>query len=366
MPSATKNPAVSADDEWSPLRSVILGRAENSCFPSEPRHMIDATMPEAYRAEFRPANRFPAEILRKANEELDRFAAILQQEGVRVHRPKSVDWFHVGGYTGAMPRDGLLTVGNAIIEAPFAWKCRRDEIELAFSDILHEIGKDSFVSVVRAPRAFPDTIYDECGVYADGVHEWAINDSRPAFDAADFMRFGKVLIGQFSNVTNPKGVEYLQAVIPKGYTVEMLDVNDPHAMHIDATILPLRRGLLVYNPLRVTEATLRKHEILCDWELHPYPFTPALRRHPPLFMTSEWLVMNVLSISEQKVVVEEHDTEFAEWVKTFGIEPILCPFQHVNSIGGSFHCATVDLVREGCYQTEGVKTANEVGEKVVI
>ena len=247
-----------------------------------------------------------------------------------------------------MPRDGLLTVGNTIIEACFSWGCRRHEINLAFSDTLQDLAKDPSVSVVRAPKIVnPDTIYDECGMLSDGAHEWAINESRPAFDAADFMRFGKVLIGQLSNVTNAKGVAYLRSVIPKGYEVEILEVNDPHAMHIDATILPLRRGLLVYNPLRVTETSLKKHAILDSWKIVPYPFIPRPRTHPPLFMTSAWLCLNVLSLSDRKVVVEEQDSDFAGWVKQFGIEPILCPFQHVNSLGGSFHCATVDLVR-GC------------------
>lgn len=124
-------------------------------------------------------------------------------------------------------------------------------------------------------------------------------------------------------------------------------VNDQHAMHIDATILPLKQGLLVYNPLRTSEAALSKHAVLRDWDFRAYPFVPKKRDYPPLFMTSEWLCMNVLSISETKVIVEQNDTEFADWVGQFGIEAILLPLQHVHSIGGSFHCATVDLVRDG-------------------
>ena len=117
-------------------------------------------------------------------------------------------------------------------------------------------------------------------------------------------------------------------------------------MHIDATILPLKHGLLVYNPLRTSEEALRKHAVLRDWDIRPYPFVPQKRDDPPLFMTSEWLCMNVLSISENKVIIEEKDHELADWVKQFGIEAIPLPFQHVHAIGGSFHCATVDLVRD--------------------
>lgn len=325
--------------------------------------MIAATMPSEFHARFEPNQPFPPEIIREAATELENFASILKREGVNVHRPKIVDWKKSGGYTGAMPRDGLLTVGNHIIEACFAWQCRHQEIDLAFADILREIGADSDVKVIRAPKPpSPDTIYeDHIHGHADGYTnghsnshkngvgdrgpQWAVNNLRPAFDAADFMRFGKVLIGQLSTVTNRKGVEYLQQAVPQGYSVEILAVEDPHAMHIDATILPLRAGLLIYNPDRTSEEALRKHDVLRDWELRAYPFPVHHRADAPLFMTSAWLVLNVLSIDERRVVVEAYDTEFAEWLRTLGMEPILCPFRHVNSIGGSFHCATVDLVR---------------------
>lgn len=74
--------------------------------------------------------------------------------------------------------------------------CRRQEIALAFEDILHELAQDSSVRIIRAPTPpIPDTIYDgPVGGGLDG-QPWVINNSRIAFDAADFMRFGKVLLG---------------------------------------------------------------------------------------------------------------------------------------------------------------------------
>ena len=46
------------------------------------------------------------------------------------------------------------------------------------------------------------------------------------------------------------------------------------------------------------------------------------------------------------MLVERQDEECARWIESLGMIAILCPLRHVNSIGGSFHCATVDLVRE--------------------
>ena len=338
---------INADNEWSTLRSIIVGRAKNSCFPSEPTNMIAATMPEQHQHEFRANHPFPPEIVRKAEEELDAFASLLKERGVQVHRPEHVDWHEIGGYTGAMPRDGLMTVGNTIIEAPFAWQCRRFEIELAYGRLLAKLSSNVNSRIVRAPkRPHPDTIYNTKTTETNGHHKWPINNSRPAFDAADFLRFGKTLVGQLSNVTNQAGVQYLRSVVPQGYSVEILEVDDPHAMHIDATILPLREGFLVYNPERVSAGELHRHDVFENWDLQPYPFKPKLPDAPLFYMTSPWLVLNILSLDEKRVVVEENDKDFARWLEERGMEVIRCPFRHVNSIGGSFHCATVDLVRE--------------------
>lgn len=190
--------------------------------------MVKATMPEEHHDRFQPKSRFPGALLKQADEELDGLVNVLEKEGVKVFRPKHVDWYDAGGYTAAMPRDGLITVGNTIIEAPFSWGCRKREIDLAYSGLLAKLEQAGQFTIIRAPKIIgADTIYNDVGQLADGAGEtknnWAINNSRPAFDAADFMRFGKVLIGQYSHVTNCRGVEYLRACIPNGYTVEMLD-----------------------------------------------------------------------------------------------------------------------------------------------
>lgn len=336
---------VQADDEWSPLRAVIVGRAGRACFPSAPAKMIEATMPSAHVHRFQPKTPFPEELTAQAEAELDYFAAILKAESIEVYRPPTgIDWLAVEGYTGAMPRDGLMSVGNTLIEACFAWPCRSREIEIAYTSILNAVSKDTRVQVIRRPASsFADILLDgedSC------TRQWAINNSRPAFDTADFMRFGHTILGQYSHVTNQADVDYIRQHLPKGYQVEMIEVDDSSAMHIDATILPLRDGLLVYNPTKITEAALRQHAVLASWDLQPYPFIPQAPTEPPLYMTSPWLCLNALVLDGKRMVVEASDLQAAQWYESLGMECIMCPFKHVNSIGGSFHCATVDLVRD--------------------
>ncbi|PUU81724.1 hypothetical protein B9Z19DRAFT_1099556 [Tuber borchii] len=328
----------SSSNEWSNLRSVIVGRAKGSIFPYENEKVTHSIMYQEFFHEFKPHNPFPEYILQAADRELD-------QLGIKVQRARDVDWNKVGGYTGSMARDGLMVVGNHVIEAPYSWSCRKQEIELAFGHILADLEKDPRVRVFRA--RFPegrDTIYDDDSEGSESP--FAINNSRPAFDTADFIRVGNTIVGQLSHVTNPAGVDYLRERLPEGYNVQIVETKDPTAMHIDTTLLALRKGLLLYHPIKCTYESLSSYDVFKGWEILPFPIMPKHRTEPPLFMASAWLIMNVLSLGNGKVIIEENDTEFGEWLKARGMEPIYCPFRHVHSIGGSFHCATVDLIRE--------------------
>lgn len=177
------------------LKAVVVGRGEHSCFPNEPADMVRATMPVKFQSEFKYLNPFPAHIVKAATQELQHLANVLEKRGIRVYRPRLINWRIEQGYTGAMVRDGLLSVGNTLIEAPVAWGCRRHEISLALGDLLDELEENDSNKIIRAPKnTKPEAIYRK--TYLDEhSKDWAINNTRPAFDAADFMRFGKLVLG---------------------------------------------------------------------------------------------------------------------------------------------------------------------------
>lgn len=58
-------PPILCEDEWSPLQEVIVGRAEHSYFPSEPRDHMEAIMPTEHLDQFRPGIRSPHRLSRK-------------------------------------------------------------------------------------------------------------------------------------------------------------------------------------------------------------------------------------------------------------------------------------------------------------
>lgn len=324
--------------EWDPLEEAIVGMAVGSAIPRESERMIRSTMPEESRKMFlaQGGSPFPAGLLDAAQAELDELASVLSGMGVTVRRPDAPDWAECGGYTSAMPRDCLLVVGTHIIEAPMVWRSRQDETT-AYRSILADYAERR-ATWVSAPRTDPRRLEESDG-------RFAINDSAPAFDAADFIRVGRDIIGQLSHVTNRAGVRWLQNYLGSDFTVTVLEFEDPHAMHIDATLLPLRPGLLLVNPERVPERLLDLSPF-ARWDRLVVE-KPRPRGLLPHAMTSGWVNMNILSIDESRVIVESSDVELARALERRGFEVVRVPFTHVPAIGGSFHCATLDVRRRG-------------------
>lgn len=329
---------VNSFSEWDPLEEAIVGVALGAAIPRESERMIRATMPAEWHDLFlaRGGSPFPAAVLDAAQEELDNFAEALAGMGVVVQRPDIVDWSTRGGHTSAMPRDCLLVAGTNIIEAPMVWRSRQEETA-PYRSLLADYSARG-ANWVSAPRTNPRYLETDSG-------PWAISESAPAFDAADFVRLGRDIVGQLSHVTNRTGVQWLQDYLGADFTITLIDVDDPHAMHIDATVLPLRPGVVLVNPTRASQRILERSPFARWDKIVVEGPRPAGR--VPRFMSSGWTNMNVLSVDEERVTVESNDVELARQLEGHGFQPILLPFEHVNAIGGSFHCAMLDVRRRG-------------------
>jgi hypothetical protein len=67
---------------------------------------------------------------------------------------------------------------------------------------------------------------------------------------------------------------------------------------------------------------------------------------PHFSQSSKWLNMNVLVISEDKVIVEAQETAMAQALEDEGFTVIPIDFRKVFEFGGSLHCSTWDIERE--------------------
>lgn len=233
-----------------------------------------------------------------------------------------------------------MVVGDTVIVSCFSWHCRRHEAELAYESTFQYLEAKGYRLIRPLTPPVHDTIFD-----VDPGAKFCTNNSRVAFDAADFIRLGTTIVGQLSNATNQKGIEYVRAHLPLGYELIIIETAKDKAFHIDATLVPIGPDTALYNPDAVSEEELRRHKPLNTWRLLPRPVKPVWHKYPPPYMCSPWLSLNVLMLDEKRVFCEKDDLEMQAYYRDLGIEPIALPFKHVWSLGGSFHCATVDLRR---------------------
>ncbi|MGP4095078.1 hypothetical protein [Nonomuraea sp. KM90] len=336
---------VSSYNEWDPLEEVIVGRLSGGVFPTWQESMRATMPPSSWRLfQERGGQPFPQDLVDAADEELDGLARTLAAEGVKVVRPEPADhgaelatphWVTSGGLYSAMPRDHLIVVGETIIESPMSWRCRQFD-----GDPFRPLLKSYFNQDARWLQAPRPQLTEE--LFRTGEHDgWAITEFEPVFDAADFMRFGRDLVVQRSHVTNAFGIRWVQRALGSAFRVRTIEVNDPHAMHIDATLLPLAPGKLLVNQERYVPTDLFR-----GWEIRQAP-RPALPRDWPMYFCSPWVSMNMLSLDERTVVVERQEEPMMELLTDWGFRCVPVDFRHVYTFGGSFHCVTVDVRRRG-------------------
>ncbi len=360
--AAQTAPVVCSFNEWDPLEEVIIGTAVGAVrSPYEPA-MSPFIAPDDAARRFRGAEYFAEEIAR-AQEQLDGLAAMLEGQGVVVRRPDPIDQgygvvtpdFECSlGHAQTCPRDVLLVVGEEIIEAPMAQRSRYFE-HRAYRSLL----KEYFAAGARWTAAPKATMADE--LYVEGYetvsepYDFASHPSLTefelCFDAASFARMGRDIFWQPDIVSNGLGAEWLRRHLGSDFRIHQVEFRDPHPHHIDATFVPLRPGLALTNPDRPP-----KHDCLRlfeenDWQLVDAIPSARPQRQASVEEPSSWISMNILSLDERTVVIEEAEQPFAELLYTHGFEVLTCPFDAVYKFGGSFHCCSLDVRRRGSLES---------------
>lgn len=351
LPITRNMNSVSVYTEWDPLEEVIVGVIDNIRVPEwDPG--LRAVVPERNHSFFQgnAGGSFPEELVERAQAEVDNFADLLEDQGVIVRRPDPVDqhkpvvlpFFSCGGgFYSAMPRDCLLAIGNKLIEVPMAWRSRYFET-FAYRKLLKEYFLAGAEWVAAPKPMLSDELWDPSHDPDANRFNSVVSEFEPVFDAADFIKLGKDIIGQRSHVTNDFGIEWLRRCLGPDYTVHIYEFDDASTMHIDTTILPLAPGKILVNKLW----TSRLPGIFKHWDILQPPESVIPDTHP-LYFTSKWIHTNVLMLDETRVIVEAQEEPLIRALKSWGFEVLRCPFRHFQSFGGSFHCATLDVRRRG-------------------
>ena len=358
---------VNSWNEWDQLKHVIVGKVDYANVPPmepalEPKISKDSGMIGSHGPR-------PIESIEKANLQLENFVKILNSLNITVDRPEPIDfsqsiqtpdWFNDGMFGCMPPRDVILTVGNEMLEAPMSYRCRWFEY-LAYRPLLEKYYKeDKNMRWESAPKPrltessyksnyLPDGITEEERYKKIENRDMILTEKEPLFDAAEILRFGKDLFYHNNFTSNLSGLDWLQRHFPNHRVHQINLPGDLIPTHIDACLTPIKPGLMIINPNRKLSSEQKEIFDKNKWEIHEA--APSIHNTPPpMCYSSIWLSMNVLIINPKTICVEASEEKMIKQMEGFGMEVIPVPFRDAYAFGGSLHCATTDVYRDGEFE----------------
>jgi len=301
---------INSYNEWSPLKRIVVGDAAHANWPINDPVFSKESEKTTWTETPVPSGPVPQRIIDEANEDLDGLAKILMRLGVQVIRPDTLNFQVHDGMYNYCPRDRLLVYGSTVVDPAMMYPCRDMELQ-CYHDIVDEAAHYHFM-----PR-----------------NEGMI------LDAANVCRLGDKMLFLESASGNRRAYEWLCEIFPE---VEIELCNFYAGVHIDSTIVPLREGLVMLNAGRVSFDTVPK--VFDGWQkiwvndvvaqgFHEYPYA------------SKWIAMNMLVVDPHTVIVDKHQTDLIKTLESYKFTVIPHELRHSRTLGGGFHCVTLDLER---------------------
>jgi len=336
---------INSYNEWDPLEEIIVGVIENAQRPKRDKGQLLIEFFGKDTSEI-PTGKFDDFVINETHEDLEILVKTLEDLHITVRRPEitdhsktfaTPDWSSDGFYNYC-PRDPFLVSGDTLIESPMTLRSRYFEpnaYKTIFTDYLKSGSR--WVSAPK-PRLTEDT-------YIESDDEYKIlNNIEPLFDAANVVRAGKDLFYLVSSSGNEMGHQWLQSFLGNEYTVHPCR-NLYSSIHIDSTITLLRPGLVLLNPARVNEKNIP--EKLKKWDKIWCPPLVDTGFVGPHAYSSIWVGMNLLMINPHLAIVDQRQQELIKALNTHEIEVIPLQLRHSRTLGGGFHCVTLDIRRKG-------------------
>ena len=301
---------ISTWNEWSPLKRIVVGSATDANWPVNDTVFSRESEKTTWRESSVPRGPVPQRIIEETNEDLDSLVTTLMSLGVEVVRPDPLNFQVHDGLYNYCPRDRLLVYGSTVIDTAMMYPCRDMELQC-----YHDIIADA--EVVHMPR-----------------------DQGLVLDAANLCRLGDSMLFLESASGNRAAYEWLCTQFSE---VEIELCNFYAGVHIDSTIVPLREGLVMLNASRVTFDNVPR--VFDGWQkiwvgdvvaqdFYKYPYA------------SKWIAMNMLVVDPHTVICDRNQIELIKTLKSYRFEVIPLELRHSRTLGGGFHCVTLDLHRE--------------------
>jgi glycine amidinotransferase len=336
-------------DEFTRLRSVVVGT------PFGAHHLeIDTSFENFFRPPPDPGLRrgavgpIPSAVVGEIEEDIAGFIGELERFGVEVLRPVPVDcsarvrtplWESAQLYS-LMPRDCLLVVGDLVVEAPSPTRARYFET-FAFRPII-----EAYAARGAHAIAAPKPMLGEASFDPSVAH--GLSDREVLFDAANCVRLGRDVFLDVNRSANRRAVAWLERTL-RGLVDDSIRV---HLMclgtdHVDVTLVPLRPGVVLIDPKRVTDATIPPQ--FKNWDKVAVNEVMPTRDYglPYPLASNDGIGRNVLVLDPETVVVDEIQLPLIRALEKRRFTVIPLRYRHGRTLGGSWHCITLDTCRDG-------------------
>ena len=305
---------INSYNEWDPLEEIVVGSATYANWPSTDPIFAQEGVKTTWTETPVPSGPVPQWIIDEANEDLDALADTLTKLGVTVRRPKEMNFQESDGMYNYCPRDRLLIAGSTVIDTAMMYPCRDQEIQ-ALDFVINDAEQ-----VLTMPK-----------------------NSGYVLDAANILRLGKdKYLFLESTSGNRLSWYWLLSTLPATTSMEIC--NFYSGVHIDSTIVPLREGLVLLNASRVNKTNCPN--VFDDWEkiwvsddqivaqdFYQYPYA------------SKWIGLNMLVVDPNTIIVDAAQHNLIELLARKNFTVIPRTLRHSRTLGGGFHCVTLDLRR---------------------
>lgn len=320
-------------NEWDPLQTVIVGIADDARIP-----ILDPSLRVVNYADKKTIKHipkpglYPQQVIDESNEDLEKFCNALSNLGVNVLRPdKNIK----PNYYNYCPRDTVLIYDDKILATPTALECRQNEY-VAIQNHL-----TSYHDIIGPPGVDRSALYNISCIGNPDV--LAMNETSPCFDAANVLRANDDLYYLVSNSGNEQGADFLREMYPTKRVHKIKGIYS--YMHIDSTIAFLREGLMLLNSARIKDIS-QLPDSLQNWDVIWAPEPVDIGYYPGYCNASPWVSVNLFSINPNLVVVEEHQQNLRTELEKHKIDVMMMPLRHARTLGGCFHCVTLDIERK--------------------
>lgn len=302
---------INTSNEWGKLKSVVVGSATHANWPSNDPVFGQEHLKTLWKETPVPSGPVAQHIIDEANEDLEDLVEVLVQLGVEVSRPRDMNFVELGGMYNYCPRDRLLIAGSRVVDPVMMYPCRDQEVYAL--DYVYQNASE----VLHMPR--------HTGMTMDAANVCRMNDQWIFLESAS---------------GNRKAYEWLCEQLPD-INIEL--ANFYSGVHIDSTICPLREGFVVLNASRVTAQNCPR--AFDGWtklwvtdveaqSFYEYPYA------------SKWIGMNMFSVDPNTVIVDRQQHKLIEDLERAKFTIIPLQMRHARTLGGGFHCVTLDLIRE--------------------